>query len=48
MTGACKDDEAVIQRGQSILVCDVAVTDAAGQAVARALVTYKLTHRERG
>ena len=36
----------VLQRGQSIVVCDVAVDDAAGTAVARALVTYKLTHRD--
>jgi len=35
----------VVQRGQSIVVCDVVVEDDAGAAVARALVTYKLTHR---
>lgn len=35
----------VIQRGQSIVVCDVAVDDDGGTAIARALVTYKLTHR---
>lgn len=36
----------VLQRGQSIVVVDVAVDDAAGTAIARALVTYKLTHRD--
>jgi uncharacterized protein (TIGR00369 family) len=35
----------VIQRGQSIVVCEVAVDDDAGTAIARALVTYKLSHR---
>ncbi len=35
----------VVQRGKSIVVCEVAV-DSAGVAVARALVTYKLTHRD--
>jgi uncharacterized protein (TIGR00369 family) len=35
----------VIQRGQSIVVCEVAVADDAGTAIARALVTYKLSHR---
>ena len=34
-----------IQRGKSIVVCEVHVTDAAGTDVARALVTYKLDHR---
>ena len=37
---------AIVQRGQSIVVCDVAVDTEAGLAVARALVTYKLTHRD--
>lgn len=36
----------VLQRGQSIVVIDVAVDDGAGTAVARALVTYKLSHRD--
>jgi uncharacterized protein (TIGR00369 family) len=36
----------VVQRGQSIVVIDVAVDDGAGTAVARALVTYKLSHRD--
>jgi uncharacterized protein (TIGR00369 family) len=35
----------VVQRGKSIVVCDVEVTDAGGGSVARALVTYKLDHR---
>jgi len=35
----------VVQRGQSIVVLDVRVEDDAGAPVARALVTYKLTHR---
>lgn len=35
----------VIQRGQSIVVCEVTVDDDAGTAIARALVTYKLSHR---
>jgi uncharacterized protein (TIGR00369 family) len=35
----------VIQRGQSIVVCEVAVDDDAGTPIARALVTYKLSHR---
>jgi uncharacterized protein (TIGR00369 family) len=35
----------VVQRGRSIVVCEVAVDDDAGTAVARALVTYKLDHR---
>ena len=35
----------VVQRGQSIVVCDVTVADDAA-LVARALVTYKLTHRD--
>jgi uncharacterized protein (TIGR00369 family) len=35
----------IVQRGQSIVVCDVAVADDLGVPVARALVTYKLTHR---
>ena len=36
---------AIVQRGKSIVVCEVAVDDDAGTAVARALVTYKLDHR---
>jgi uncharacterized protein (TIGR00369 family) len=35
----------IVQRGRSIVVCEVAVDDAAGLAVARALVTYKLDYR---
>jgi uncharacterized protein (TIGR00369 family) len=38
----------IIQRGLSIVVCDVAVADADGSAIARALVTYKLTYRDAG
>jgi uncharacterized protein (TIGR00369 family) len=38
----------IVQRGKSIVVCEVAVADAAGGAVARALVTYKLTYRDAG
>jgi uncharacterized protein (TIGR00369 family) len=37
----------VIQRGRAIVVCEVDVADGDGAAVARALVTYKLDHRER-
>jgi uncharacterized protein (TIGR00369 family) len=36
----------VAQRGRSIVVCEVAVDDAGGTAVARALVTYKLGYRD--
>jgi uncharacterized protein (TIGR00369 family) len=36
----------IVQRGTSIVVCEVAVADDAGTPVARALVTYKLTHRD--
>ena len=35
----------IVQRGKSIVVCEVAVDDDAGAAIARALVTYKLDHR---
>jgi len=35
----------VVQRGRSIVVLEVDVADAAGGAVSRALVTYKLDHR---
>jgi uncharacterized protein (TIGR00369 family) len=38
----------VVQRGRSIVVCEVAVSDARDTAVARALVTYKLTYRDAG
>jgi uncharacterized protein (TIGR00369 family) len=38
----------IIQRGKSIVVCEVAVDDGAGTAVARALVTYKLSYRDAG
>lgn len=34
----------VVQRGRSLLTCEVGVADRSGAAVARALVTYKLTH----
>jgi len=37
----------VIQRGRAIVVCEVAVADADGTPVTRALVTYKLDHRDR-
>jgi uncharacterized protein (TIGR00369 family) len=36
----------IVQRGKSIVVCDVVVDDGAGTDVARALVTYKLTYRD--
>jgi len=36
-----------VQRGQSIVVIEVAVEDDGGLAIARALVTYKLTHQDR-
>lgn len=36
----------VVQRGQSIVVCEVTVDDDQGTPIARALVTYKLTHRD--
>ena len=36
----------VLQRGRSLLVCDVEAHDTEGLAVARALVTYKLDHRD--
>jgi uncharacterized protein (TIGR00369 family) len=36
----------VIQRGRSIVVCEVDVRTVADTAVARALVTYKLDHRD--
>ena len=36
----------VIQRGKSVLVCEVDVRSATGAAVSRALVTYKLDHRD--
>jgi uncharacterized protein (TIGR00369 family) len=32
----------LVQRGRSLCVCEVAVSDAAGTAVARSLVTYRL------
>lgn len=38
----------VVQRGKSIVVCEVEVRDGAGLSVARALVTYKLDHRPAG
>jgi uncharacterized protein (TIGR00369 family) len=38
----------IVQRGKSIVVCEVAVDDGAGTAVARALVTYKLGYRDAG
>lgn len=36
----------VIQRGRSVLVVEVDVRSATGTAVSRALVTYKLDHRD--
>jgi hypothetical protein len=36
----------IVQRRRSIIVCDVA--DTGDQAIARALVTYKLTCRNAG
>ena len=36
----------VIQRGGSIVVSDVEVADDERSAIARAIVTYKLTHRD--
>jgi uncharacterized protein (TIGR00369 family) len=38
----------IVQRGRSIVVCEVGVDDGAGTAVARALVTYKLGYRDAG
>ena len=35
----------IIQRGRSVQVCDVDVRNGAGDAVARAMVTYKLDHK---
>jgi len=35
----------IIQRGKSVQVCDVDVRTASGDAVARAIVTYKLDHK---
>lgn len=37
----------VVQRGRSIVVLEVEVAAAGGAAVSRALVTYKLDHRDR-
>ena len=36
----------IAQRGQAIVVCEVAIADDADTPIARALVTYKLTHRD--
>lgn len=38
----------IAQRGKSIVVCEVAVDDGRGTAIARALVTYKLGYRHEG
>ncbi len=38
----------VIQRGRSIVICEVDVGSASGQAIARALVTYKLSSKASG
>ena len=35
----------IIQRGKSVQVCEVDVRNAAGDAIARAMVTYKLDHK---
>ena len=35
----------IIQRGRSVQVCEVDVRGAGGDAVARAMVTYKLDHK---
>jgi uncharacterized protein (TIGR00369 family) len=35
----------IIQRGRSVQVCEVDVRNANGDAVARAMVTYKLDHK---
>jgi uncharacterized protein (TIGR00369 family) len=35
----------IIQRGKSVQVCEVDVRNGAGDAVARAMVTYKLDHK---
>jgi steroid delta-isomerase-like uncharacterized protein len=40
-------DARIAQRGGTLCVCDVAVEDAAGAAVARALVTYRLSPPKR-
>jgi uncharacterized protein (TIGR00369 family) len=36
-------EAAVLQRGSSVTVCEVSVTSDSGRAVARALVTYRLS-----
>ncbi|HVN39407.1 MAG TPA: PaaI family thioesterase [Myxococcota bacterium] len=36
-------DARVVQRGRTLCVCDVEVVDVAGTAVARSLVTYRLS-----
>jgi uncharacterized protein (TIGR00369 family) len=36
-------DARIVQRGRSLCVCEVAVADESGKAVARALVTYRLS-----
>ena len=36
----------ILQRGKSIVVCEVGIDDGKGTAIARALVTYKLGYRE--
>jgi len=36
-------DARIVQRGRSLCVCEVAVEDEAGGAIARALVTYRLS-----
>jgi uncharacterized protein (TIGR00369 family) len=36
-------DARVVQRGSTLTICEVAVAGASGQAVARALVTYRLS-----
>ncbi len=48
LTGARSEDVVataqVVQRGRSLVVCDVGVTGRDDRPVARALVTYKLDH----
>ena len=35
----------IIQRGKSVQICEVDVRNASGDAIARAMVTYKLDHK---
>jgi uncharacterized protein (TIGR00369 family) len=50
LNGACRCDlvatGAILQRGKSIVVCEVGIADGKGMPIARALVTYKLGYRD--